>query len=104
MLFQKKRWNEENITVILKLKPEIYWVTFLIERLNYQILIKLVSSSIFCHILLQNFNPINLERKLDVEKERDMVKYLWDDCIPHDFVRYMYKQENYGVISKPNLT
>ena len=104
MLFQKKRWNEENITVILKLKPEIYWVTFLIEGLNYQILIKLVSSSIFCHILLQNFNPINLERKLDVEKERDMVKYLWDDCIPHDFVRYMYKQENYGVISKPNLT
>ena len=104
MLFQKKRWNEENITVILKLKPEIYWVTFLIEGLNYQILIKLVSSSIFCHILLQNFNPINLERKLDVEKERDMVKYLWDDCIPHDFVRYMYKQENYGMISKPNLT
>ena len=91
MLFQKKRWNEENITVILKLKPEIYWVTFLIEGLNYQILIKLVSSSIFCHILLQNFNPINLERKLDVEKEHDMVKYLWDDCIPHDFVRYMYK-------------
>ena len=46
------------------------------EGLNYQILIKLVSSSIFCHILLQNFNPINLERKLDVEKERDMVKHL----------------------------
>ena len=45
-----------------------------------------------------------MERKLDVEKERDMVKYLWDDCIPHDFVRYMYKQENYAVISKPNLT
>ena len=54
--------------------------------------------------LVQNFNPINLERKLDVEKERDMVKYLWDDCIPHDFVRYMYKQENYAVISKLNLT
>ena len=45
-----------------------------------------------------------MERKLDAEKERDMVKYLWDDCIPHDFLRYMYKQENYGVISKPNLT
>ena len=54
--------------------------------------------------LVQNFNPINLERKLDVEKERDMVKYLWDDCIPHDFLCYMYKKENYAVISKPNLT
>ena len=54
--------------------------------------------------LVQNFNPINLERKLYVEKERDMVKYLWNDCVPHDFVRYMYKQENYVVRSKPNLT
>ena len=54
--------------------------------------------------LAQNFSPINLERKLDVEKERDMVRYLWDDYIRHDFVRYMYKQESYAVISKPNLT
>ena len=36
--------------------------------------------------LTQNFNPINLDRKLDVEKERDMVKFLWDDCIPRSFV------------------
>ena len=55
-------------------------------------------------VLVQKFNPINLERKLDVEKERDMVKYLWDDCTPHDFVRYMYKQKNYALISNPNLT
>ena len=25
--------------------------------------------------LVQNFNPINLERKLDIEKEHDMVKF-----------------------------
>ena len=54
--------------------------------------------------LVKNFNPTSLERKLDIEEERDMVKYLWKNCIPHSFVRYMYKQENYGVISKPNLT
>ena len=35
--------------------------------------------------LLQNFNPINLDRKLDTEKECDMVKFLWDECIPHEF-------------------
>ena len=52
--------------------------------------------------LVKNFNPINLERKLDIEKERDMVKFLWDECILHDFVRYMYKQNNYTQISKPN--
>ena len=25
--------------------------------------------------LLQNFNPINLDRKIDTEKERDVVKF-----------------------------
>ena len=45
-----------------------------------------------------------MERKLDVDKEHDMIKYLLEDCIPHDFVRHMYKQENYAAISKPNLT
>ena len=33
-----------------------------------------------------------------------MIKFLWDECIPHDFVRYMYQQVNYNVISKPNVT
>ena len=46
----------------------------------------------------------NLERKLDLEKERDVIKFLWDECIPHDFIRYMYQQVNYNVISKPNVT
>ena len=40
--------------------------------------------------LTQNFNPINLDRKLNLEKERDMIKFLWDKCLPHDFVRYLY--------------
>ena len=53
---------------------------------------------------MQNFNLINLERKLDSEIEKEMVKFLWDECIMHDFVRYMYKIENYGIISKPNIT
>ena len=54
--------------------------------------------------LVQNFNPINLERKLDIEKEHGMVKFLWDECIAHDFVRYIQKEDNYTEISKRNLT
>ena len=54
--------------------------------------------------LVQTFNPIKLESKLDIEKERDMVKLLRDEYIPHDFVRYIYKQDDYTEISKPNLT
>ena len=45
-----------------------------------------------------------MDRKLDQEKERDVVKFLWDECIPHGFVRYIYTSKNYDVISSPNLT
>ena len=48
--------------------------------------------------LLQNF-----KRKHDSEKEREMVKFLWDECVTHDFVRYMYKIESCVIINKPNL-
>ena len=54
--------------------------------------------------LTQNFNPINLDRKLDKEKERDMVKFLWYECIPHEFVHSIYTSKNYDVISRLNLT
>ena len=42
-----------------------------------------------------------LLQKLEIEKERDIVKFLWDDCITQDFVRYMNKLKNYVIISKP---
>ena len=51
--------------------------------------------------LTQNFNPINLDRKLDSEKEYDMVKFLWDECIPHEFVRYLYWTKNFELVSSP---
>ena len=37
--------------------------------------------------LTQNFNPINLDRKLDSEKECDIVKFSWDECIPLKLVQ-----------------
>ena len=39
--------------------------------------------------LVQNFNPINLDIKLDTEKERDMIKFMWDECIPHEFASFI---------------
>ena len=54
--------------------------------------------------LTKNFNPINLDRKLDLEKEGNMIKFLCDKCLPHDFVRHMYLPKNYDVISSPHLT
>ena len=33
-----------------------------------------------------------------------MVKFLWDECIPHNFVRYMYLSKNFDLVSSPYLT
>lgn len=33
-----------------------------------------------------------------------MVKCLWDEYIPHEFLRYIYNSENYIIISNPKLT
>ena len=54
--------------------------------------------------MVQNFNPVNLDIKLEVEKERDMVKLMWDMRVPHEFVSFILQQENYNIISQPNLT
>ena len=54
--------------------------------------------------VVQYFTPINLDRKLNNEKDKFMVKVLWDECIPHDVMRYVYKNQNYNAISNPKLT
>lgn len=54
--------------------------------------------------LVQNCNPANLEIKLETEKEREMVKFLWDTCVPRKFTIFLLKQENFNIISQTNLT
>ena len=54
--------------------------------------------------IVQYFTPINLNRKLDIEKENLMVKFIWDECILNDFTRYICKNENHAVISNTKLT
>ena len=39
--------------------------------------------------ILQNFNPINLDRKVDQEDEKLMMKYLWESCLLADFMRFI---------------
>ena len=54
--------------------------------------------------MVQNFIPVNLDIKLETEKERDMVKFMWDVCVPNEFVSFMLKHNNHNMISQPNLT
>ena len=54
--------------------------------------------------LVQNFNPINLDRKLDNEDERLYVRMLWDKCLPHAITRFIYLSKNYNILGDPKLT
>ena len=51
----------------------------LIDVLNNQIFTIQVFVVDILSFLVQNFNPENLDIKLDLEKERDMVKFLWEN-------------------------
>ena len=52
--------------------------------------------------LVQNFNPVNLDIKLDTEKERETVKFLWDECIPLEFVQFIYNLYIYNFYKRTN--
>ena len=54
--------------------------------------------------LLQNFNPINIDRNVDSEDEQLMISYLWEVCVPHDFVAEVYTTPNYQIVAHPKLT
>ena len=54
--------------------------------------------------LLQNFNPINIDRKVDSEDEQLMINFLWECCLPADFAYIIYTTPNYQNIADPRLT
>ena len=54
--------------------------------------------------MVYNCNPTNLEIKLETERERDMIKFLWDNCVPHNFTKYLLQQKQFNIISQTNLT
>ena len=55
---------------------------FLTEDLDNLIFIKTILLLNRVSFLVQNFNPVNLDIKLDSDKEKETVKFLWGECIP----------------------
>ena len=51
---------------------------------NYNFIVGILS------IILQNFNPINIDRKVDSEDEQSMINFLWECCLPSDFTHLIY--------------
>ena len=54
--------------------------------------------------LVQSFNAVNFDIKLDTDKERETVKFLWDEYTPVEFVQFIYKYKHFTQISQPSLT
>ena len=54
--------------------------------------------------LIQNFNPINVARKIDTEDEQLMIHFIWEKCVPYELTAEIYKQPNYQILADPKLT
>ena len=105
MSFQKKLFQKgEVIIVIQKLEPEICQQMLHIDDLNNLIFTILVLLLTFYRFQYKTFNPVNLDIKRDNDKEREMVKFIWDECLPHDFVSFLYKEKQYNEVIQTNLT
>ena len=54
--------------------------------------------------ILQNFDLINIDRKVDSEDEQLMINFLWECCLPSDFVYLIYTSPIYQTVADPRLT
>ena len=54
--------------------------------------------------LTENLNPTGLDRKLETGLGRDYVKMIWDTCVPHKFLKFVYLKENFIDLCQPHIT
>ena len=45
-----------------------------------------------------------LDRKLDMQLERDYVKMIWDVCVSHKFSKFIYARDNFIELCQPHTT
>ena len=53
--------------------------------------------------LTQNLNPSGLDRKLETPLQRDYVKMIWNSCVPHKFIKFIYLKENFINLCQPHI-
>ena len=54
--------------------------------------------------MTQDFNPTDLDRKLETSSERDYVKMVWDIYVPHKFTKFILLKDNFIELSQPHIT
>ena len=52
---------------------------------------------------VQFLNLSGLDWKLVTEEERNQVKFIWEDCLPIEFLHYTLEEENYETLGVLNL-
>ena len=104
MLFQKKETKRKSDYSNTKVKARNLLTNVSYRRFKQSDFYKDSFVINILSFMVQNFNPVNLDIKLEIEKERDMVKFMWDVCVLNEFVSFMLKHNNYNMISQPNLT
>ena len=51
---------------------------------------------------MQYLNLSGLDRKLETEDERNQVKFIWEYCLPIEFLRFTLEEENYKSLGALN--
>ena len=104
MSFQKKEMKRKSNYSNTKVKARNLLTNVAYRRFKQSDFLKDSFIIDLLSFLLQNFSPINLDITLELEKEREMVKFMWDVCLPHEFVTFILKQNSFDIISQQNLT
>ena len=104
MSFQKKEMKRKSNYSNTKVKARNLLTNVAYRRFKQSDFLKDSFIIDILSFLLQNFSPINLDITLELEKEREMVKFMWDVCLPHEFVTFILKQNSFDIISQQNLT
>ena len=53
--------------------------------------------------IVQYLNLLSLDRKLETEKERKQVRFVWEKCLPKEFDDFLKQQDNYIFVSTQTL-
>ena len=56
-----------------------------------------------CYITM-DLKPFFLSGTYFEQESRDMIKMLWEECLPSNFYEYMKKAENFQLLHSPKLT
>ena len=53
--------------------------------------------------LLQNLNPLMIDRKFDNENDRQWVKMLWQKCLLQQFTGYIFLYDNFLALTQMEI-